>query len=911
VILCRSGICAVQPHNPPLRERVSSPLCAIFAPQREHHSSPSLSGHDSDPLVKTPWPEQRCSWKTVCGLADYSILITANAILGLDDLCVRFIINLPQEDLSTVARICFQVEEAQWFYEDFVRPLDPSLPTMSLKTFCLRIFQHCPLLASFSVENHTKAFEEFLQYKIRVPVRGAILLNEAMDSTVLVKGWKKGASWSFPRGKINKDEDDLDCAIREVYEETGFDIRTAGLVPQSEDVKYIEITMREQQMRLYVFRNIPMDTHFQPRTRKEISKIEWYKLSQLPAFRKKGSQSQVQDTAAAANANKFYMVAPFLVPLKKWVVQQKKKDAMKAANESHVHLMPHSLQDEVVTEDDAWAHTEPAPDPAIRTPAIDTLEGATRELQRLLKVQPSTQGLQVNLPSESSQNKGGALLAILQAKSSGNESQAPLISQGPVPKAPLDHTAAKPPPAPHAPHQHHQAQRIPLSSYQQPPHLPIMHTAVVTAGAPWGAMQQPYHGALPPQYLAPEEPVMVTQQRPKDQPTLLHPQPLPPQVQKSLLSKGMLRETPPPAYAVRGSVTVQVPNMTGTQGYATSPYAEIAMTQQSQPNPAPKQLAEASAALLSSFKGGAALAGTSLPRGIQGQAAGATTLQSQVSTHQSYYTHQQYQGGSSVGYQMALQSMGVPMNMPAASRPAPPSDKHRSALLDMFKKADSSVAASPDGSQASAIGTKALTGQPGSASSNRQDPQLPFAALSLQSKLQGAASPSGSMKSSQLSDKTVVPAKPGPGSQHGHSNSGLGRKENTNYRGPAAPSSTGSPYTAVGQDAPASWASPPAASALPMPGALGRRTEASTEQRQRLLALFGTKEPGEDKGKGKDVGLPDPTPRSRVASLASGAAEGQQGSVPTSRRESETPISPADRNFLLGYLESVANNAAR
>ncbi|KAL2202088.1 DCP2-domain-containing protein, partial [Sarocladium strictum] len=243
----------------------------------------------------------------------------------LDDLCVRFIINLPQEDLSSVARICFQVEEAQWFYEDFIRPLDPTLPSMTLRTFCLRMFQHCPLLASFSVENHTQAFEEFLQYKTRIPVRGAILLNSAMDSTVLVKGWKKGANWSFPRGKINKDEDDLDCAVREVYEETGLDLQAAGLVPKDTKPKYIEISMREQQLRLYVFRDVPMDTPFAPRTRKEISKIEWYKLSELPAFRKKGAADDANNANTTnTNANKFYMVAPFLVPLKKWVLAQKR-----------------------------------------------------------------------------------------------------------------------------------------------------------------------------------------------------------------------------------------------------------------------------------------------------------------------------------------------------------------------------------------------------------------------------------------------------------------------------------------------------------------------------------------------------------------------------------------------------------
>ncbi|PHH61051.1 hypothetical protein CDD81_819 [Ophiocordyceps australis] len=292
----------------------------------------------------------------------------------LDDLCVRFIINLPQEDLSSVARICFQVEEAQWFYEDFIRPLDPTLPSMTLRTFCLRIFQHCPLLASFSIENHTKAFEEFLQYKTRVPVRGAIMLNQAMDSVVLVKGWKKGASWSFPRGKINKDEDDLDCAIREVYEETGLDLRASNLVPTDKKPKYIEITMREQQLRLYVFRNVPMDTHFQPRTRKEISKIQWYKLSELPSFRKKGAPNQ-QDTASTSQINKFYMVAPFLVPLKKWIASVKKMEERRTVsgfqtnheqpprNTSSQHIL---TQEAPMTEDDTHHHSHKPPTQGIQ-----------------------------------------------------------------------------------------------------------------------------------------------------------------------------------------------------------------------------------------------------------------------------------------------------------------------------------------------------------------------------------------------------------------------------------------------------------------------------------------------------------------------------------------------------------------
>ena len=238
---------------------------------------------------------------------------------GLDDLCVRFIINLPREELESVERICFQVEEAQWFYEDFVRPLDPNLPSLNLRQFCLKIFQHCPLFSGYDTAAHSNAFSEFLAYKTRVPVRGAILLNETMTEVVLVKGWKKGANWSFPRGKINKDEEDIDCAVREVYEETGYDVRAAGLVREHEP-RCIEVTMREQHMKLFVFTGVPMNTHFEPRTRKEISKIQWYKLSDLPTSKRvKQHHQEVQNTNG--NSSKFYMVAPFINPLRKIIKQ--------------------------------------------------------------------------------------------------------------------------------------------------------------------------------------------------------------------------------------------------------------------------------------------------------------------------------------------------------------------------------------------------------------------------------------------------------------------------------------------------------------------------------------------------------------------------------------------------------------
>ena len=62
----------------------------------------------------------------------------------------------------------------------------------------------------------------------------------------------------------------------------------------------------------------------------EPQKIQWYRLSELPTLRKnKGQEGTGQELVQSAN--KYYMVAPFLGPLKKWIAQQRKHDVMKGS----------------------------------------------------------------------------------------------------------------------------------------------------------------------------------------------------------------------------------------------------------------------------------------------------------------------------------------------------------------------------------------------------------------------------------------------------------------------------------------------------------------------------------------------------------------------------------------------------
>ncbi|CAG8500581.1 5284_t:CDS:2 [Acaulospora morrowiae] len=265
----------------------------------------------------------------------------ANATFSeiLDDLSSRFIINVPEEELASIERICFQIEQAHWFYEDFVREQNPNLPSFNLKNFSAKYILAFKILKLISNLNHEKAFADFMQYKIRVPVCGAIMLNDKMDQTlyaksipqkcVLVKGWSSRSGWGFPKGKINKDEPDSTCAAREVLEETGYDIS-----PLIKEQDYVELTIREQRIRLYIAVGVPENTEFCPRTRKEISKVEWHKVADLPTWirsRDRDTPYRCGGGCVKYGSSRFYMVVPFVSKLRNWLKMQKKLNRKRIA----------------------------------------------------------------------------------------------------------------------------------------------------------------------------------------------------------------------------------------------------------------------------------------------------------------------------------------------------------------------------------------------------------------------------------------------------------------------------------------------------------------------------------------------------------------------------------------------------
>lgn len=360
------------------------------------------------------------------------------------------------------------------------------------------------------------------------------MLNEAMDQAILVKGWKKGANWSFPRGKINKDEDDLDCAIRELWEETGYDVRAAGLPLDDDHLgEPLDVIMREQHLRFYVFRGVPMDTYFEPKTRKEISKIQWYRLSDLPGSRHQRNLQRINGTSV--NVNKFYMVAKFLPMLEKWISKERARQKRRRSGGQHLAV---DYQDEMHTEEEAGHDdynymSESAPETDYKTaPAtiLSNVSGTEAALKALLKIAPNAPKSHPTNQILSDKDKGDALLALLRpaAKADvlpqayGFQTQAPIIPNHHYYQEPsISRSVAAPPPL-STPMNQGQVH----NQYRHPQDMPLQG----------GDIRMPQHDNKTYANALPHYDYVRRDQSQQ----LLHPQPLPPQVQKAVFAEGLV-----------------------------------------------------------------------------------------------------------------------------------------------------------------------------------------------------------------------------------------------------------------------------------------------------------------------------------------------------------------------------------
>jgi len=228
----------------------------------------------------------------------------------LDELAARFIIPMREEERRDLVRVCFLIEQAHWFYIDFyVNDPKYKLAQSNMKEFAAHIFQHIPFLRDHAGRVE-EIIDEWKEYKLAVPTYGAIILNTFMDKVLLVQGFWAKASWGFPKGKVNEDEPPDQCAVREVMEETGFDISS-----YLEEEEWLEQNINEHTVRLYLIPGVPENTKFQTITRCEIKDIRWFDINSLPTSK----TDQTCKAKLGLAPNSFFMVVPFLRDLKQWV----------------------------------------------------------------------------------------------------------------------------------------------------------------------------------------------------------------------------------------------------------------------------------------------------------------------------------------------------------------------------------------------------------------------------------------------------------------------------------------------------------------------------------------------------------------------------------------------------------------
>lgn len=229
---------------------------------------------------------------------------------------VRFVAPLSAAERACNERLFAHLEQAWWFYEDEICDRFAHVPHLRrFEPFARAFVQWSP---SFSPEARLRFdadYQAYCEYKHLIPVCGAALLSADLRRVLLVSGYASH-TWGFPKGKINQDEDAVDCALREVYEETGFPALEHFAGKRDYDWVRWSHASNGKDIRLLVVPDVPEDFAFAPRVVKEIAGIRWFALAELPA------NERVSVLLPGGERAKLWGVAPFLPQLREWVARR-------------------------------------------------------------------------------------------------------------------------------------------------------------------------------------------------------------------------------------------------------------------------------------------------------------------------------------------------------------------------------------------------------------------------------------------------------------------------------------------------------------------------------------------------------------------------------------------------------------
>ncbi|KAA3674291.1 mRNA-decapping enzyme subunit 2 [Paragonimus westermani] len=229
----------------------------------------------------------------------------------LIQLYTRFLLNLPnelkEECKRNFVRLLFEVERAHWFYLDHYIE-DPSVGGVDMYGFTEQLFRQFPEVVPKGV-NWREKFAEWRRYRGETETGSAIILDEYFEMVLLVQGFY-GNRWNFPGGKVNENETLIDCAAREVLEETGLDVEYR-IIPSLYIDRFVGGALR----RAFIIENMPRMSRLQPCTRNEIEAITWFNVHDLPTH----AQDNRPIEKFNMRANNFYLLLPFVKQLQEYV----------------------------------------------------------------------------------------------------------------------------------------------------------------------------------------------------------------------------------------------------------------------------------------------------------------------------------------------------------------------------------------------------------------------------------------------------------------------------------------------------------------------------------------------------------------------------------------------------------------
>ncbi|KAK6090370.1 hypothetical protein P3W45_000727 [Vairimorpha bombi] len=181
----------------------------------------------------------------------------------LDEISIRFLIQIDPRDIENIERFFFILEEAHWFYIDNYKER-----VVSFLEFCTTILIHNSIKL-----NVQEGITKFKIYKQSIKVYGGIIFDKELENVLVVKEGKKSITFGFPKGKKNMNEDGPSCAIREIMEEIGYDVST-------KIVRGVSINLFEKMNFYFVF-NVSKKFAFKSCMKNEISDILWLPVWKL------------------------------------------------------------------------------------------------------------------------------------------------------------------------------------------------------------------------------------------------------------------------------------------------------------------------------------------------------------------------------------------------------------------------------------------------------------------------------------------------------------------------------------------------------------------------------------------------------------------------------------------------------